>query len=132
MKGGIIDDLIVYRLETNKVSFSSKCIKHSKRFKLDINNNNKFNCSISNLSDDITHSLQFKVLWQNHYCQNFTSENILLLKNYSFINGEFANCEDIIISKTGYTGSGGLEIYIPNVKALKIWDTLFSNKEYQI
>ena len=129
--GGIIDDLIVYRLETNKYLLVVNASNISKNWKWIVDKNNKFNCSISNLSDDIS-LLAIQGPMAESFCQNFTSENLLLLKNYSFINGDFAGCEDIIISKTGYTGSGGYEIYTPNNKALKIWDTLFSNKEYDL
>ena len=129
--GGIIDDLIVYRLETKKYLLVVNASNISKNWKWIVDKNNKFNCSISNLSDDIS-LLAIQGPMAESFCQNFTSENLLSLKNYSFINGEFAGCKDVIISKTGYTGSGGYEIYTPNNKALKIWDTLFSNKEYDL
>ena len=129
--GGIIDDLIVYRLETKKYLLVVNASNISKNWVWIVEKNKKFNCSISNLSDDIS-LLAIQGPMAESFCQNFTSENLLSLKNYSFINGEFAGCEDVIISKTGYTGSGGYEIYTPNNKALKIWDTLFSNKEYDL
>ncbi|MBT4237528.1 MAG: glycine cleavage system aminomethyltransferase GcvT, partial [Cryomorphaceae bacterium] len=54
------------------------------------------------------------------------------LPNYSFIISSFAGIKDIIISKTGYTGSGGFELYIPNNNAIDIWDTLFDSKEFDL
>ncbi|MBT3684841.1 MAG: glycine cleavage system aminomethyltransferase GcvT, partial [Cryomorphaceae bacterium] len=61
-----------------------------------------------------------------------TSEDLSLLPNYSFIISSFAGIKDIIISKTGYTGSGGFELYIPNNNAINIWDTLFDSKEFDL
>ncbi|MBT5416372.1 MAG: glycine cleavage system aminomethyltransferase GcvT, partial [Cryomorphaceae bacterium] len=61
-----------------------------------------------------------------------TSEDLSLLPNYSFIISSFAGIKDIIISKTGYTGSGGFELYIPNNNAIDIWDTLFDSKEFDL
>ncbi len=129
--GGIIDDLIVYRLETNKYLLVVNASNISKDWEWIVDKNDKFNCLISNLSDDIS-LLAIQGPKAESFCQNFTSVNLSLLKNYSFMNGDFAGCENIFISKTGYTGSGGYEIYIPNNKVLKIWDSLFSNKEYDL
>ncbi len=56
-----------------------------------------------------------------HYCQIIH----LLISS-------FAGIKDIIISKTGYTGSGGFELYIPNNNAIDIWDALFDSKEFDL
>ena len=57
--------------------------------------------------------------------QNFTDVDLKEIKNYSHVTSKFNNCNDILLSKTGYTGSGGLEIYIPNKDVVNIWDSLF-------
>ena len=129
--GGIIDDLIVYRLDINKYFLVVNAANISKNWKWIKIKNKKFNCSISNLSDHIS-LLAIQGPDAESLCENFTNEKISLLKNYSFIVGKFAGIENILISKTGYTGSGGYEIYIPNKKTLKIWDTLFSNEKYDL
>ena len=129
--GGIIDDLIVYRLDTDKFLLVVNASNISKNWKWITSINEKFNCSISDLSDDIS-LLAIQGPEAESLCQKYTEENLSTLKNYSFLIGEFAGIEDILISKTGYTGSGGYEIYIPNKKALKIWDTLFSNHKYDL
>ena len=59
------------------------------------------------------------------YCQNFTNVDLNSMKNFSHSISTFANCNNILLSKTGYTGSGGLEIYIPNEYVVDIWDHLF-------
>ena len=103
----------------------------SKNWKWITSINEKFNCSISNLSDEIS-LLAIQGPEAESLCQKHTNKNLSTLNNYSFFIGKFAGIEDILISKTGYTGSGGYEIYIPNKKALKIWDTLFSNDKYDL
>ena len=129
--GGIIDDLIVYRLEINKYLLVVNASNISKDWEWIVDKNDKFNCSISNLSDEIS-LLAIQGPKSESFCKNFTNENLSLLKSYSFIKGKFAGCDDIIISKTGYPGSGGYELYIPNHNALKIWDILFSIKEHNL
>ena len=129
--GGIIDDLIVYRLNIDKYLFVVNASNISKNWEWIKNNNKKFNCSISNLSDDIS-LLAIQGPYAESLCQKFTNEKLSLLKNYSFIECKFAGFKDILVSKTGYTGSGGYEIYLPNKNALKIWDILFSDKEYDL
>ena len=129
--GGIIDDLIVYRLDIDKFLLVVNASNIFKNWKWITSVNEKFNCSLSDLSDDIS-LLAIQGPDAESLCQNYTDENLSLLKNYSFITGKFAGIENILISKTGYTGSGGYEIYIPNKKTLQIWDILFSNEEYDV
>ncbi len=129
--GGIIDDLIVYRLDTDKFLLVVNASNISKNWKWIKSINKKFNCSISNFSDDIS-LLAIQGPDAESLCQQYTEDNLSSLKNYSFFIGKFAGIDDILISKTGYTGSGGYEIYIPNKEVLKIWDTLFSNEEYDL
>ena len=123
--GGIIDDLIVYRLEVNKFLLVVNAANILKDWEWIELKNKKFNCSLLDRSNEFS-LLAIQGPKAESFCQNFTDEDLSLLKNYSFVIGDFAGCEKIIISKTGYTGSGGYELYIPNDKALKIWDNLFS------
>jgi len=123
--GGIIDDLIVYRLEFDKFLLVVNAANISKDWKWIELKNKEFNCSLLDRSNEFS-LLAIQGPKAESFCQNFTDENLSLLKNYSFVIGKFAGCEKIIISKTGYTGSGGYELYIPNNMALKIWDNLFS------
>ena len=129
--GGIIDDIIVYRLDNYKFLLVINASNISKNWKWITSINEKFNCSISDLSNDIS-LLAIQGPKAESLCQNYTDENLSTLKNYSFVIGKFAGIEDILISKTGYTGSGGYEIYIPNKKTLEIWDILFSDEEYDL
>jgi len=57
--------------------------------------------------------------------QSITSHDLSAIKFYNFVVGDFAGVEHVIISATGYTGSGGFEIYCKNSDAKQIWDKVF-------
>jgi len=129
--GGIIDDLIVYRLEEKKYLLVVNASNISKDWNWIIKQNIEFNCSIVNISDEIS-LLAVQGPKAEELCQKFTNEDLALISNYSFIVSSFAGFENIIISKTGYTGSGGYELYIPNHITGFVWDALFSQKEFNL
>jgi aminomethyltransferase len=65
--------------------------------------------------------------------QSLTAVNLSEMGYYTFQIGTFAGIENIIISATGYTGSGGFEIYIPNASANAVWDAVFeAGKDFGI
>ena len=124
--GGIIDDLIVY------------CIKENEEYMLVVNASNiekdwdwiqKHNTKdvpMENISD-ATCLLAVQGPKAVGYLEPLTDIDISDLKYYSFVKGSFAGVEDVIISATGYTGSGGVEIYFENKgdNAQKVWDAIF-------
>ena len=130
-KGGIIDDLIVYRVESEKYLLIVNASNILKDWEWINKQNIKFNSLIVNLSDKLS-LLAVQGPKAQALCQKFTSEDLSLLPNYSFIISSFAGIENIIISKTGYTGSGGFELYIPNKNAIGIWDALFNCKGFDL
>ena len=125
-EGGIVDDLIVY------------CIKENEEYLLVVNASNiekdwnwiaKHNTEgveMENISDKIG---LLAVQGPNavKYMQELTEEDLANLKYYTFVKGTFAGVEDVIVSATGYTGAGGVEIYFKNEgnNAQKIWDAIF-------
>jgi aminomethyltransferase len=130
-KGGIIDDLIVYRVESEKYLLIVNASNILKDWEWINKQNIKFNSLIVNLSDKLS-LLAVQGPKAQALCQKFTSEDLSLLPNYSFLISSFAGIENIIISKTGYTGSGGFELYIPNKNAIDIWDALFNCKGFDL
>ena len=130
-KGGIIDDLIVYRVESEKYLLIVNASNILKDWEWINKQNIKFNSLIVNLSDKLS-LLAVQGPKAQALCQKFTSEDLSLLPNYSFIISSFAGIENIIISKTGYTGSGGFELYIPNKNVIDIWDALFNCKGFDL
>ena len=130
-KGGIIDDLIVYKIEIDKYMLVVNASNIQKDYEWVLSQNKEFNATIIDDSNNYS-LLAIQGPKAIDYCQNFTNVDLNSMKNFSHSISTFANCNNILLSKTGYTGSGGYEIYIPNKKALKIWDTLFSNHKYDL
>ena len=116
-KGGIIDDLIVYRIETEKYLLIVNASNISKDWEWINKKNIEFKCIVVDLSNKLS-LLAIQGPKAEELCQKFTNEDLSLLPNYSFTISSFAGIKDIIISKTGYTGSGGFELYIPNNNAI--------------
>lgn len=125
-EGGIVDDLIVY------------CIKENEEYMLVVNASNiekdwnwivQFNTDgvdMENISDNIG-LLAVQGPKAVQYMQQLTDMDLVNLKYYTFAKGTFAGVEDVIVSATGYTGSGGVEIYFENKgdNAKKIWNEIF-------
>jgi aminomethyltransferase len=125
-KGGIIDDLLVYCLEENKVYM---LVVNASTMEKDWNwilAHNTKNVELHNISDK-TCLLAIQGPNATKILQPLTDIDILNLKYYTFAKGKFAGVENVIISATGYTGAGGVEIYFEDKdgNADKIWDALF-------
>jgi aminomethyltransferase len=124
--GGIVDDLIVYCMEENKVYM---LVVNASNIEKDWNWVSKFNTKnveMHNISDK-TCLLAIQGPNACKMMQALTDEDILNLKYYTFIKGKFAGVENVVISATGYTGSGGIEIYFEDKddNAEKIWNAIF-------
>jgi aminomethyltransferase len=124
--GGIIDDLIVYCIEQNKVYMivvnASNIEKDWNWFK----KHNTSNVEMHNISDD-TCLLAVQGPNATRILQSLTEMDILNLKYYTFTKGRFAGVDNVLVSATGYTGAGGVEIYFENKadNADKIWKAIF-------
>ena len=129
--GGIIDDLIVYKIEEEKFLLVVNASNIDKDFDWIKSLNKDYSCSINNISDK-TSLLAVQGPKADLLCERFTKEDLKSLSNYSFIQGTFAGIDNVIISKTGYTGSGGLELYVSNDNVEHIWDELFSVEDIEV
>jgi len=128
-KGGIIDDLIVYQIDEDKYLLVVNASNIQKDYTWLLEQNKAFNATIIDESNNYS-LLAIQGPKAIDYCQNFTDVDLNKMKSFSHSTSRFANCNDILLSKTGYTGSGGLEIYIPNKYLVDIWDSLFKlNKD---
>ena len=124
--GGIVDDLIVYCLKENEeymVVVNASNIEKDWNW---IKEHNTGGVEMENISDSIG-LLAVQGPKAVQYVQQLTDMDVANLKYYTFTQGTFAGVEDVIVSATGYTGSGGVEIYFKNEgdNARKIWDELF-------
>ena len=130
-EGGIIDDLIVYQIEIEKYLLVVNASNIQKDYTWILDQNKAFNATINDESNNYS-LLAIQGPKAIDYCQNFTDVDLKGMKNYSHIKSKFIDCNDILLSKTGYTGSDGLEIYIPNKDVVNVWDSLFKFNNNEI
>jgi aminomethyltransferase len=125
-EGGIVDDLLVYCIEENKVYM---LVVNASNIEKDwnwIQLFNSKNVEMHNISEK-TCLLAIQGPNATKVLQPLTDMDILNLKYYTFTKGKFAGVENVLVSATGYTGAGGVEIYFEDLDgaADKIWDTIF-------
>src|SRR4029078_7682808 len=125
-KGGIVDDLLVYCIEENKVYM---LVVNASNIEKDwnwISSRNSKKVEMHNISDK-TCLLAVQGPNATKLLQPLTDIDILNLKYYTFVKGKFAGVDNVLISATGYTGAGGVEIYFENKNndAELIWDAIF-------
>ncbi|MFN9784472.1 MAG: glycine cleavage system aminomethyltransferase GcvT [Sphingobacteriales bacterium] len=123
---GIVDDLLVYCVEENKVYM---LVVNASNIEKDwewIMRHNTSNVEMHNISDK-TALLAIQGPNATKILQSLTDMDILNLKYYTFVKGVFAGVENVLVSATGYTGAGGVEIYFEDKddNAEKIWNAIF-------
>ncbi len=131
-KGGIVDDLLVYRFKADKYLLVvnaanidkdwSWCTKYAEELGVEIGKD------ILNVSDKwaqlaVQGPLALKAM------QKLTDANVVDMEYYTFQEITFAGVENVCFSTTGYTGSGGCEIYVKNEDAAKVWNAVFEAGE---
>ncbi len=122
-KGGIVDDLLVYRYEAEKYMLVVNAANIEKDWAW-VNEQNTFGAELENASDDIA-QLAVQGPKAVEVLQKLTDINLSEIEYYTFVTGKIASVENVIISATGYTGSGGFELYMYNDDAEKIWKAIF-------
>ena len=121
--GGIVDDLIVYRINNEKWLLVVNASNIQKDWDW-INSQNEIGAELKNISEDYS-LLAIQGPKAVQAMQSLTSIDLSAIKFYHFQIADFAGIENIIISATGYTGSGGFEIYCKNNEAKQIWVEVF-------
>ena len=122
-EGGIVDDLIVYRIKENDYFIVVNASNIEKDWNWFLKYNTK-GATLKNLSDDMC---LFAVQGPKAITvlQKLTKTDLSAIKYYHFAMGVFAGVDDVIMSNTGYTGAGGFEIYVNNKDGEKIWNAIF-------
>jgi aminomethyltransferase len=121
--GGIVDDLLVYRLDEQ----SYMLVVNASNIEKDWNWIQKYNTKgveMHNISDK-TSLLAIQGPKAAEALQSLTDVDLASMEYYNFVKGSFAGIDNVIISATGYTGAGGFEIYFDNEHADLIWDAVF-------
>lgn len=121
--GGIVDDLIVYKMNDEKYFLVVNASNIEKDWNW-ISKHNHFGTKMTNLSDEMS-LLAVQGPKAISALQKLTSVDLSSIAYYHFVEGTFAGVDNIIISATGYTGSGGFELYIPNKDVETLWNKIF-------
>ncbi|WP_452602684.1 glycine cleavage system aminomethyltransferase GcvT [Pontimicrobium sp. MEBiC06410] len=118
--GGIVDDLIIYKVkeETYLLVVNASNIEKDWNW---ISSKNDVGAEMKDLSEDYS-LLAIQGPKAVEAMQSLSSHDLADIKFYNFVVGDFAGIEHVIISATGYTGSGGFEIYCKNNEVKQIWD----------
>lgn len=129
--GGIVDDLIVYKMKEDQYLLVVNASNIEKDWNW-ISTKNDVGAEMRNISDNYS-LLAIQGPKAVEAMQSLTSVDLAAIKYYHFEVGDFAGVPDVIISATGYTGSGGFEIYAKNENIEQIWNKVFeAGKSYGI
>jgi len=130
-QGGIVDDLLVYRFNDEKYLLVVNAANIDKDWAW-CNKQNKIGALLYNASDEIA-QLAVQGPMGLKAMQKLTDTPIMDMEYYTFKKLTFAGVKDVIFSTTGYTGSGGCEIYMSNNDAPVIWNAVFeAGREFGI
>lgn len=126
-EGGIVDDLLVYRLDEDKCSEGEQAfmlVVNGANIQKDwewINSENSFDAKLTDISDR-TGLLAVQGPKAVETLQKLTDIDLSDIAYYHFTKGTIAGIDNVLISATGYTGSGGFELYVDNKDLAKLWD----------
>lgn len=125
-QGGIVDDLLVYCVEENNVYLIVVNASNIEKDWTWFEQHNTGGAEMHNISEK-TGLLAVQGPNATRILQPLTDIDIMNLKYYTFVKGTFAGVENVMVSATGYTGAGGVEIYFEDADgaADKIWDAIF-------
>jgi len=129
--GGIVDDLLVYRLPTEnpEEEYAFMLVVNAGNIEKDfkwIESRNTFQAELTDRSEQ-TGLLAVQGPKAAEALQPLTPLPLEELKFYTFAMGAFAGLEDVIISATGYTGAGGFELYVPADRLVEVWEAIFAS-----
>lgn len=129
--GGIVDDLIVYRIDSQTYMLVVNASNIEKDWNW-IKQNDSWNVEMKNISDN-TSLLAVQGPKAIDTLQKLTDVKLAEIPYYSFVKGKFNGFDNVVISNTGYTGAGGFELYFENGQAEKMWNDIFeAGREFGI
>lgn len=122
---GIVDDMVVYRLEEEAFMLVVNGSNVEKNWDW-INSHSKWDVKLENQTEEIG-MLAVQGPKALELLQGMTDTQLSDIPYYSFQRGSIGKVKDVIISATGYTGSGGFELYIRKENAEEVWNSIFNN-----
>ncbi len=123
-KGGIVDDFLLYMIAENEYML----VLNASNLEKDtdwLHSHNSFDCKIDNQSDNYS-LLAVQGPESITLLQQLTAEDLSAIKYYNFTIGTIAEVDNVLISRTGYTGEVGFELYVSNENVKQLWDALFT------
>lgn len=126
-KGGIVDDLLVYRIDEKTYMLVVNASNIQKDWDW-ISKYNTAGVEMKNISDE-TCLLAVQGPKAAEALQSLTDIDLKSMEYYTFKKGVFAGIDNVLISATGYTGAGGFELYFDNKHAQHVWDEIFKAGE---
>ena len=126
-RGGIVDDLLIYKMDKEVYMLVVNASNIQKDWDW-IQKNNSFKAELQDISERTT-LLAIQGPKAAQAMQALTEINLSEMVYYTFEKGKFAGVNNVLVSATGYTGSGGFEIYFDNLHANKIWDAVMKAGE---
>lgn len=121
--GGVIDDIITYKVNDEEylMVVNASNIDKDREW---VSSQNNVDAVFEDLSDSYS-ILAIQGPKAIESMQSLTDVNLSEIKFYSFVTATFAGIENVIISATGYTGSGGFELYVKNEDVKAVWEKVF-------
>ncbi len=121
-RGGIVDDLLIYRMEENRFLLVVNAGNIQKDWDWIIEHKS-FDSQVRNISGS-TGLIALQGPAANSILKKLTTVDVSNIPFYHFSNGEVAGIKEVLISATGYTGSGGYELYVGAENLETLWDRL--------
>src|SRR6476661_6125353 len=122
--GGIVDDLLVYRIDEKTYMLVVNASNIEKDWNWISKYNAEFHVDMKDISDR-TSLLAVQGPKAAEALQSLTDVDLASMEYYTFKKGTFAGIDNVVISATGYTGAGGFELYFDNEHADEIWTKIF-------
>ncbi|MEZ0542404.1 glycine cleavage system aminomethyltransferase GcvT [Fibrella arboris] len=122
-RGGVIDDLLVYRLDANEYMLVVNASNIEKDWNWINQYASDYDVELTNISDDMClFAVQGPLAAKS--LQPLTNALLESMSYYTFEKTDFAGMANVIVSATGYTGAGGFEIYVSNHQAELVWNAI--------
>lgn len=122
--GGIVDDFLIYKYNKDRYLIIANAANVDKDFAWMNEHKGKYDVKIENLSDDYS-AIALQGPKSEEILQKLTDEDLSKMKTFSFKDGVIVNGAKVILSRNGYTGEDGFEIYLGNDDVIPLWDKLY-------
>lgn len=130
--GGVVDDLLIYRIEENRYMLVVNASNIDKDWRWFNEQNKAFGATLTNVSDDYT-LLAVQGPKAHNLISALSEVDTASQKGFTIVQTTVAGANDVWIASTGYTGAGGVELYIPTTQAVRVWEALLTTgKVYNI